>query len=328
MKKKLCMACFLILIEAMCSACGRQAQSLAESNGVSEHGQLLVEEGKLKDKNGDIFQLRGLSTHGISWFPQYINAGAFASVKERGGNVVRIAMYTDTKDGYLAKPEENMTLMLQAIENARSQDLYVIVDWHILSDGDPNTNLDRAITFFDAIASKYANDPAVIYEICNEPNDVTWDAIQQYGYAIFPVIRQYSPDAVIILGTPMYSGDLNEPLLRPFPEENFLYAFHYYAGQHENYDVLRYAVEHDFPVMVSEWGINYDKSQLPALEDGELFVSYLNENEISWCAWSLCNKDEVFSVLKTDCEVLSNWEETDLTDVGQVVFEALDGGVK
>ena len=313
------MICLLLLL----SGCGKRG---SDNGGVSVHGQLSVSEGQLTDQRGDAFQLRGLSTHGIAWYPEYINSGSFSQVKNAGGNLIRVAMYTDTDSGYLVQPELNLALVIQAIENAKALDMYVLVDWHILSDGDPNANLEDAITFFDAVASRYPNDPAVLYEICNEPNGVKWDAIQTYAYAIFPVIRQYSPDAVIVLGTPEYAYDLGSAILDPFPGENFLYAFHYYAGQHPHYNLLKYALEKGLPVMVSEWGINTDKNGDPALDAGAEFADFLNANGISWCGWSMCNKDEVFSLLKPECKKLSDWLEEDLTDVGKILFSHLDGG--
>lgn len=315
----LLMICLLLLL----SGCGKSG---SDNGGVSVHGQLSVSEGQLTDQRGDAFQLRGLSTHGIAWYPEYINSGSFSQVKNAGGNLIRVAMYTDTDSGYLVQPEINLALVIQAIENAKALDMYVLVDWHILSDGDPNANLEDAITFFDAVASRYPNDPAVLYEICNEPNGVKWDAIQTYAYAIFPVIRQYSPDAVIVLGTPEYAYDLGPAILDPFPGENFLYAFHYYAGQHPHYNLLKYALEKGLPVMVSEWGINTDKNGDPALDAGAEFADFLNANGISWCGWSMCNKDEVFSLLKPECKKLSDWLEEDLTDVGKILFSHLDGG--
>ncbi len=296
--------------------------------GPSLHGKLHVEQGVLSDINGEAFQLRGVSTHGIGWYPDYINAGAMKSIRDAGGNAVRIAMYTDADRGFLTEPERSMSLMRQAIENARAMDLYVIVDWHILEDGDPNEHLDEAITFFDAIASHYPEDPAVLYEICNEPNGVAWDSVLSYAYAICHVIRQYSPEAVLILGTPKYSSDLNAAMEEPFPRDNILYAWHYYAGEHGSYDVLKKALDAKFPVMVSEWGIGKDSSGAPALEDGKKFADYLNENKVSWCAWSLCNKDEVYSFLRPDCDRLSGFTDTDLTETGQIVFAALGGNMK
>ena len=42
------------------------------------HGALHVENGKLTDQHGDVVQLYGMSTHGIAWFPQYVNRMLFA----------------------------------------------------------------------------------------------------------------------------------------------------------------------------------------------------------------------------------------------------------
>ena len=162
-----------------------------------------------------------------------------------------------------------MNIVIQAIENARAMDMYIIVDWHILNDGDPNTHLDKAITFFDAIASRYSNDPAIIYEVCNEPNHVSWTAIKQYAYAICPVIRQYSPQAVIILGTPDFSYDISTPLTEPFEQENILYSYHFYAGLHNDFSNLKNAVKNGLPVIVSEWGISKNADGSPKLELGE-----------------------------------------------------------
>ena len=97
-------------------------------------------------------------------------------------------MYTEPEGAYYAEPERSTELVIQVIENARAMGLYVLVDWHILNDGNPNDHLDRAITFFDRIASSYPGDPAIVYEVCNEPNGVGWTDVLQYGYAIVPVI--------------------------------------------------------------------------------------------------------------------------------------------
>lgn len=304
---------------------GTADAALPTGTPLAQHGQLRVRDGKLNDAAGRPFQLRGLSTHGLCWYPQYINAGAMASVRAAGGNVLRVAMYTEPEGAYYAEPERNTDLVIQAIENARAMGLYVLVDWHILNDGDPNDHLDRAITFFDRIASSYPGDPAVLYEVCNEPNGVNWSEVLEYGYAIVPVIRQYSPEAVIVLGTPDYCADLGGPLDRPPPWENCLCAWHWYAGEHGSRRMLEKALEAGLPVMVSEWGVGKNAAGEPALEQGREFAAWLNEKGVSWCAWSLCNKDEVYSVLRPDCKKLSGWTPEDLSPVGALLFAALKG---
>lgn len=49
----------------------------------------------LKDENGRDTQLRGLSTHGIKYFPEYINKDTFKFLRDEYKiNVIRIAMYS------------------------------------------------------------------------------------------------------------------------------------------------------------------------------------------------------------------------------------------
>ena len=314
------MAGFLFLILPLLAACASSSGSSPVQGENSSMALHVDESGQLVNAAGEAVQLHGVSTHGISWFPQYLNANAFRSVQDAGGNVVRAAMYTDTDSGYLQDPENSMLLMQMAIENARSLEMYIIVDWHILSDGNPNEHLTEAITFFDAVASRYGDDPHILYEICNEPNGTGWEDIKQYAYAIFPVIRQYAPNAVILLGTPDYSSDLNSPLADPFPGENFLYTYHAYAGEHMNPESLRRTAEAGLPIFVSEWGIGSTVKGTPALEEAEKFLQVLEEEKISWCAWSLCNKEEAYSMIRPDCTSLGGWQEEDLTEVGRFIF--------
>ncbi|MBQ4258517.1 MAG: glycoside hydrolase family 5 protein [Clostridia bacterium] len=316
------------LLLALCLAClfGCRAERTPENRDTAGISALCVRDGALCDANGNPFQLRGVSTHGIAWFPEYINAGAFESVKNAGGNAIRIAMYTDTENGYLADPERNLLLVRQAIEDARALDLYAIVDWHILSDGNPNDHLSEAITFFDAVASEYANDPAVIYEICNEPNGVSWEEIKEYSWAMIHVIRKYSPQAVIIVGTPGYSYNIEAAAADPLPVENLLYSFHYYAGEMSRYANFIEALDRGLAVIVSEWGIGFGSDGAPAIDQGKEFLDKLNSRGVSWCAWSLCSKDEVYSLLRPDCKKISGFLPEDLSETGTVVFNGLGGG--
>ena len=94
---------------------------------------------------------------------------------------------------------------------------------------------------------------------------------------------------------------------------------------HKSFSGLENAVREGLPVIVSEWGIDKDTNGEPQLETAESFADYINEEGISWCAWSLCNKDEVFSVLRPDCNKLGSWQESDLTEVGKLIFEKMEG---
>ena len=80
----------------------------------------------------------------------------------------------------------------------------------MLHDLDPNKYKADALAFFDEMSAKYADYDNVIYEICNEPNGGTsWDQIKNYANEVIPVIQKNNPDAVIVVGTPNWSQDVD-----------------------------------------------------------------------------------------------------------------------
>ena len=90
------------------------------------------------------------------------------------------------------------------------------------------------------------------------------------------------------------------------------------------YEYVR-TVKNNIAIFVSEWGINQEQGSEAAIQQGEEFVSYLNEEKISWIAWALCNKDETFAAIKPDCTKYSHWTKEDFSTVGQVFFNSLSG---
>lgn len=331
MSKKLVMSVLfigivLMLVMSGCRSGGSEDNDtvvLPTSGGVQ---RLHVEDCRLADEKGNPVQLTGMSSHGLLWYPEYINTGAMETLKAYGANTFRIAMYSDDVDGgYVQNREMSMNLAYIAIENALNTDMYAIVDWHVLRDSNPLTNLDHAVAFFQEISLHYGDCPNIIYEICNEPNgETTWDDIYAYANAVIPVIRNNAPNAIIIVGTPDYSYSVERVIDKPLEFDNVMYSFHFYAGQFDNYynEMFDRCEKNDIPVFVSEWGINYGADGNPALDQAETFVTVLNRRGISWMGWALCNKDEVFSAIKPDCYKFSGWELDDLTDVGKLFFES------
>lgn len=299
--------------------------------GPAEHGALRVENGRLTNQHGRPVQLRGLSSHGLVWFPEYANFRALMDLRSRGANLFRAAMYADSiHEGYNENEISkrlNRSLLYLAVENALAADMYVIVDWHILLDQNPLLTVDAAVEFFDEVSSLYPDNPAIIYEICNEPNgDLTWRDIHSYASRVIPAIRQNSPQAVILVGTPKFSTDILSVLEIPLSFPNLMYSFHFYAGEnHLGYkEKIETMLAEGLGVFVSEWGIGRKEGAAqPELAEARDFIAYLNQRQISWANWSLSNKNEPYSALKPEVRKLSRWLEADLSPAGRLVFEAL-----
>ena len=301
-----------------------EAPSVDDSTPYGQHGALHVENGKLTGADGNTVQLYGMSTHGIAWFPQYINYDSFRTLRDDWNtNCIRLAMYTAEYGGYCAggDKEQLKQLVRDGVSYATELGMYVIVDWHILSDCDPNQNKDEAIAFFREMSEAFADNDNVLYEICNDPNSGTsWDSIKSYAEEVIPVIREQKPDAVILVGTPTWSQEIDKAAASPLTFDNVMYTLHFYAGTHK--DDLRNRLEtcaqNNLPVFVSEFGM-CDASGNGAndFDSTTKWLDLLNKYQISFCCWNLANKDESSSVFKAASTALSDWTDEDFNESGR-----------
>ena len=298
----------------------------------SQNGALHVEGSQLVDAAGDPVQLRGVSTHGLAWYPQYVNEELFSELREDwGANAVRFALYSDEEGGYATdgRRVELNDLVLKGVEYATAADMYAIVDWHILSDGNPRTHAWAAEEFFKLVSARLADHDNVIYEICNEPNGKTaWADVKAYAAEIIPVIRANDPDAVIVVGTPTWSQDIQDAAADPLSEDNIMYALHFYAATHQQplRDRMAAAVEAGLPVFVSEFGI-CDASGSGAVDyaSADAWVSLMDDLGVSYVCWNLSNKEEASALFKSDVSKTSGFSLDDLSEEGLWLVDALRG---
>lgn len=296
-------------------------------------GPLQVKGTQLSDSSGNPVQLRGVSTHGLAWYPSYVNKDCFRQLRDQWGmNVVRLAMYTAEYGGYCTGG--NQTALKQLIRDgvsyATELGMYVIIDWHILSDGNPQTYQAQAVTFFSEMSKEFADHTNVLYEICNEPNGgTTWSQIKSYAQAVIPAIRQNDPDAVILVGTPNWSQYVDQAAADPITGyNNIMYTLHFYADTHR--DSLRNtmvsAIAKGLPIFVSEYGI-CDASGNSGLNTAEAnkWISLLDQYKVSYVNWSLCNKAETASILRSDCRKSAGFGAGDLSPAGTWLYEMLTG---
>ena len=291
-------------------------------SGVSENGKLQVIGTQLSNERGEPVVLRGMSSHGLQWFANFTDRESIAKTARAGANVFRLAMYTG-ENGYLSQQENIKKVLYNGVDSAIAEDMYVIIDWHILSDGNPMTNVDAAESFFREVSEKYGGYDNVIYEICNEPNgNVTWsNDVKPYAERIIPVIRENDPDGVILVGSPTWSQDIDKAADDPLAFENIMYTCHFYAGTHTQWlrDRITYALEKGAPIFISEWGTSAaDGNGGVFLEESQRWLEFLNANNISWVNWSLCDKNEASAAIAANAGV--NWSEDTLSESGKFVF--------
>lgn len=287
-------------------------------------GKLSVKGTNLVAEDGSTVQLHGVSTHGLAWFPEYVNYDSFQTLRDKfGANVIRLAMYTGENGGYCTGGDKNVLkkLVEDGVSYATQLDMYVIIDWHILSDNNPNTYKAEAIAFFDEMSKNYADNDHVIYEICNEPNGGTsWEDVKSYAEEVIPVIRKNDKDAVILVGTPTWSQDVDKAAANPLDGDNLMYVLHFYAATHKDdlRNKMKAAIDGGLPVFISEFSI-CDASGNGGLDydSANQWLEVINEYGLSYVGWNLSNKNESSSILKSSCTKTSGYTRDDLSDSGK-----------
>ena len=222
----------------------------------SVHIPVIISESGLKDmvyndfyigENSDVVIVAGCGIHncgdqssrhdGIHTF--YVGKNARVKYIEKhygendpdavGSNVMNptTVVYVE-EGGYNENQDQFRDKVCSLVDICGEFGIYCIVDWHILTPGNPlDSTYAGAEEFFRFMANKYADKPHVLFEICNEPNncmekgnpekpwectketDVTWDMIAEYANTIIPAIHnEYdainAPHPVIIVGTPQW----------------------------------------------------------------------------------------------------------------------------
>lgn len=301
-------------------------KKVEKNNFVSYNGPLHLDGTDIVNQYDEKIQLKGISSHGLQWYSNYVTEENIKIFKDDwNANLFRLAMYTD-EGGYLSNKDIYNTLIEKA-DMIIKNDMYVIIDWHILHDNNPMSHKEEAKDFFDKVSSKYKNNPNVIYEICNEPNGGTnWNNdIKPYADEIISVIRKNSKDSIIIVGTGTWSQDILDPIDNRLDDENTMYALHFYAATHKEWlrDRLKKALDAKLPIFVSEWGTpSADGNGGIDLDESRKWVNFMKENNISWTNWNLSDKNEASALLKSGTKT-NGFTDEDLTESGKFVKSAI-----
>ncbi len=309
----------------------------ASATPVSSNGKLSVKGTKIVNAKGKTFQIKGVSTHGLAWYPQYVSKAAFKDLRDKwGANTVRLAMYTAEYGGYCSGGDRTAlkAKIDEGVKAATELGMYVIIDWHILND--TNQPFSRAgqvaaVSFFTEMAKKYKGHNNVLYEICNEPtaaNGGSWTNIRNYANVVITAIRKIDKDAIIIVGTPTWSQDVDEAARSPLSGSNLVYTLHFYAGTHKDSyrQKAETAIKAGLPIFVSEFGIS-DASGNGYLDtaEGDRWISFLNQYGIGYVAWNLSNKSESSALIKSSTSKTFGWAWSDLTQSGQWLVKKFGG---
>ena len=287
---------------------------------INIHGLLEVNGNRIVNKNNEPVSLAGNSFFWSNdgWGGEkYYNSEVVSWLKEDWNtSIVRASMGVEDPGGYLDNKTANKDRVKIIIDAAIQEGIYVIVDWHSHHAED---YLDEAIIFFEEIASLYGDNDNVIYEIYNEPLDISWsETIKPYAISVISAIRAIDPDNLIVVGTPEWSQRIDLAAADPiigFP--NIAYTLHFYTVYHHQWlrDRASAALDDGIAIFVSEWGsIGYSIVDTEANN----WMTWCFTNKIIHCNWAVNDKEEEWSILVPGASINGNWNDNDLTEAGKL----------
>ena len=257
--------------------------------------RLHVDGNKVKDPNGNIVVLRGVSMIDLGSQQQWYGGATalidrITDLNDSNGDspgwytkVIRIPIFPP--DGHtwpyefnpnnLSDPnnETLYNLLRTVVDYCAEKNVYAVIDWHgIANTYDLN---DQTCAFWQFMAPRFKDDTHVIYELFCEPiNQVgtdaaNWASVKSDMETWIGIIRASGADNLLLVGTPSYCQEIGPTATNPVSDANVVYTTHIYplhwlssSNQYYRDNISNAAAHH--PVILGEWGftsdMNYDDS--------------------------------------------------------------------
>lgn len=311
--------------------------------------ELKVVGNQIRDAAGKIVWLQGVNVPSLEWVPEGEHMPQ--SVREAVGNwkasVIRLPVSDDYWFGKGPRQTDGgakyRALVDECVRAAASRGAYVVLDLHKYK-AISAANLE----FWKAAAAAYKNNPAVLFDILNEPHGISWpqwksggtieekpakdgqpaETFQSPGMQkAIDAIRAGGARNIIVAGGLDWAYDLTG-ILNGFALEDrggngIVYSSHIYPwkrGWQKN--VLAIAEKH--PVLLGEVGCDAKKMDfIPASAQEDPYtwapdmMGTIQKHRLHWTAWS-------FHTGATP-RILADWEYTPTPFWGSWVRAALLG---
>ena len=298
---------------------------------------------------GAAHQFHGVDRPSLEWSPtgQQLSPSDFGLMAGWKANVVRIALNQDfwLAGSPIADPNYPATVDA-AVQWAEQAGMDVILDLH-WSDagvlGSCKSSCQQvmadanSITFWSQVAATYKNDGRVLFELYNEPHDISWTVWKSGGTTsggwtaagmqqLYDAVRATGADNLVVIGGLNFAFDLSGVPMNRVTGYNILYATHPYGGSADKGPVawdsgFGFLSKTD-PVIMTEFGDGQEcsgGSYTPAINTYvSALIAYADQHLVNWTAWAWFDGGCSFPSL------ISDWAGTP-TPPGMLVQTSLEG---
>jgi endoglucanase len=285
------------------AGCVRDAGVRAAPGGYTTSGATVC------SADGQPHLFLGVARPSLEWSPtgDHVSAADFALMAGWNANVVRIALNQDFwLSGAAQYSATYAATVAQAVTWAEAAGLDVILDLHWSDKGDLTiaTSAQQQMAdvnskqFWSEVAAAYKGDGRVLFELYNEPHDVSWSVWQNGGaadgymavgmQALYDAVRAAGADNLVIAGGLNWAYSLSGVATNGLHGYNVMYATHPYnqpdkqaGGWETSFGYL--ATGDVAPVIATEFGDG--TAQCTGAWDDAL-IAFAAAHRMSWTAWA------------------------------------------
>lgn len=279
----------------------------------------------IEDGNGQPWFAHGVDRPSLEWAcagqhadggPAGIPASDFLAMASWHANTVRLALNQDYWLSSMGTPVAAaescpgyISTVRSVIASAEAAGLVVILDLHWSDAGNPlSTSVGQqcmadgdSLVFWRSVAASFESDTQVMFELYNEPHDISWPVWRDGGtltcngvtYAatgmqqMVDAVRGSGAHNVVIVGGVGWAYDLSGVVgAGPLTGGNVAYATHPYEGS-QGYSVAEWdrafgALATHAPVIATEFGTN--TCSVDAYDSD--ILAYFRSHGISYTMWA------------------------------------------
>ena len=320
----------------------------ALANSSKEEDVSLRVDGTTLMLDGKPVKFNGISYGWHNLWPRFYNEGSVKTISQDWGcRIIRAAIGADAHaladnpdchSGYMDEPEFALEKLYAVVDGATANGVYAIVDWH-----SHRLHKEAAAEFFGKVASRYADNPYVIYELFNEPvgrafeegrgyedlgdqaaMEGYWAELKDYAEDLISIIDEASNvHPLILMGCPCWDQRVDLPAANPIAGyDNLMYTMHFYAATHKD-DLMERstkALEAGLPLFVSECAGCEASGDGPIdIDSWNNWNEWMDANGISAMTWSVSDKNETCSMFTPEASDCGPWGEDVIKEWGRIV---------
>jgi hypothetical protein len=140
---------------------------------------------RLQTPDGKEVWLQGLAVPSLEWSAkgEHVLESIAVGIEQWHANVIRLPVHDDFYFGYGKGQSDKgagyRALIADAVNTAAARGAYVVLDLHRY-----RAPTAEHAAFWSDLAGHYKNHPAIIFELLNEPHDITWDVWRNGGKVV------------------------------------------------------------------------------------------------------------------------------------------------